>query len=57
MELGQGSVDLKTVFDNLQKIDFKKWAIVELDGLPVKNRTPSESGEISKAFLKDEIGF
>ena len=57
MELGQGSVDLKTVFDNLQKIDLKKWAIVELDGLPVKNRTPSESGEISKAFLKDEIGF
>ena len=57
VELGQGNVNLKAVFNNLQKINFKKWAIVELDGVPVKNRTPKESGEISKAFLKDKIGF
>jgi inosose dehydratase len=57
VELGQGNVDLKAVFDNLQKINFKKWAIVELDGVPVKDRTPKQSGEISKAFLKDKIGF
>ncbi len=57
VELGQGNVDLKAVFDNLQKINFKKWAIVELDGVPVKTRTPKESGEISKAFLKNNIGF
>jgi inosose dehydratase len=57
VELGQGNVDLKGVFDNLQKINFKKWAIVELDGVPVKTRTPKESGEISKSFLKDKVGF
>jgi inosose dehydratase len=57
VELGQGNVDLKAVFENLQKINFKKWAIVELDGVPVKDRTPKESGEISKAFLRDKIGF
>ena len=57
VELGQGNVNLKAVFDNLQKINFKKWAIVELDGVPVKNRTPKESGEISKVFLRDKIGF
>lgn len=57
VELGQGNVDLKAVFNNLQKINFKKWAIVELDGVPVKNRTPKESGEISRTFLKDKIGF
>ncbi len=57
VELGQGNVDLKAIFDNLQKINFKKWAIVELDGVPVKTRTPKESGEISKAFLRDKIGF
>lgn len=57
VELGQGNVDLKAVFDNLQKINFKKWAIVELDGVPVKTRSPKESGEISKAFLRDKIGF
>jgi inosose dehydratase len=57
VELGQGNVDLKAVFENLQKINFTKWAIVELDGVPVQNRTPKQSGEISKAFLKDKIGF
>ncbi|MES2521013.1 MAG: sugar phosphate isomerase/epimerase [Bacteroidota bacterium] len=57
VELGQGNVDLKAVFDNLQRINFKNWAIVELDGVPVKTRTPKESAEISKAFLKDKIGF
>jgi inosose dehydratase len=57
VELGQGNVDLKAVFVNLQKINFKKWAIVELDGVPVQNRTPKQSGEISKAFLRDKIGF
>jgi inosose dehydratase len=57
VELGQGNVDLKAVFDNLQKINFKKWAIVELDGVPVQNRTPKQSGEISKTFLSDKIGF
>ena len=57
VELGQGNVDLKAVFNNLRKINFTKWAIVELDGVPVQNRTPKQSGEISKAFLKDKIGF
>jgi inosose dehydratase len=57
VELGQGNVDLKSVFDNLQKINFTKWAIVELDGVPVQNRTPKQSGEISKTFLRDKIGF
>ena len=57
VELGQGKVDLKAVFDNLQKINFKKWAIVELDGVPEKTRTPLQSAEISQAFLRDSIGF
>jgi inosose dehydratase len=57
VELGQGNVDLNAVFDNLQKINFRKWAIVELDGVPVQNRTPKQSGEISKVFLRDKIGF
>jgi len=57
VELGQGNVDLKAVFDNLEKIKYKKWAIVELDGVPEKTRTPLQSAEISKAFLKDTIGF
>jgi inosose dehydratase len=57
VELGQGNVNLKGVFENLAKINFKKWAIVELDGVPDKSRTPKQCGEISKAFLMDKIGF
>ena len=36
VELGQGNVSLKGVFENLAKINFKKWGIVELDGVPDK---------------------
>ncbi len=57
VELGQGNVDLKAVFNNLEKIKYKKWAIVELDGVPEKTRTPLQSAEISKTYLKDTIGF
>jgi inosose dehydratase len=57
VELGQGNVNLKGVFDNLAKIKFNKWGIVELDGVPDKTRTPKQCGEISKAFLIDKIGF
>ena len=57
VELGQGNVNMKGVFDNLAKIKFQKWGIVELDGVPDKTRTPKQCGEISKAFLKDKIGF
>ena len=57
VELGQGNVNMKGVFDNLAKIKFQEWGIVELDGVPDKTRTPKQCGEISKAFLKDKIGF
>jgi inosose dehydratase len=57
VELGQGNVNMKGVFDSLAKIKFNKWGIVELDGVPDKTRTPKQCGEISKAFLVDKIGF
>lgn len=57
VELGNGNVNLPGVFDALAKIKFKNWAIVELDGVPDKSRSPIQCAEISKAFLKDKIGF
>jgi len=52
-ELGQGTVDFPAVFSALQKIRFRGWAIVELDGEQSGVvRTPKQSAEMSKQYLK-----
>jgi inosose dehydratase len=40
------------VFAVLAAVKFDGWAIVELDEVPDKARTPKESGEISKRYLR-----
>src|SRR5947208_2723827 len=55
VELGRGRVDLPAVFESLHKINFRGWAIVELDAVPDKNRTPKECGEISKKYLEEKL--
>ena len=57
VELGQGKVNLEEVFKNMEKIKFSGWAIVELDGVPDKSKTPKECGEISKNFLSSTVGY
>jgi len=52
VELGQGNVDLPAVFAALEKIKFRGWGIIELDGVPDKEKTPLQCGEITKAYLK-----
>jgi inosose dehydratase len=56
VELGRGSVDLRSVFAALRKVHFRGWAIVELDDVPDKSRSPKESAEISKKYLADKLG-
>lgn len=56
IELGRGRVDLPAVFESLHKVNFRGWAIVELDAVPDKNRTPKESAEISKKYLEEKLG-
>jgi len=56
VELGRGRVDLPSVFAALDKVKFHGWAIVELDRVPDKSRTPKESAIISKAYLEQKIG-
>jgi inosose dehydratase len=51
VELGQGNVNVKGVFEALRKIGFKGWCVVELDGVPSPERTPYQCAEISKRFL------
>ncbi len=57
VELGRGKVDLISVFKNMEKIKFDGWAIVELDGVPDPANTPKQCGEISRAFLDQQVGY
>lgn len=57
VELGQGRVDIPAVFAALHKTNFHGWAIVELDRVPDKSKTPRESAMISKTYLADKIGL
>ncbi|PYT91069.1 MAG: xylose isomerase [Acidobacteria bacterium] len=56
VELGRGRVDLPAVLAALHKVNFRGWAIVELDVVPDKSRTPKESGAISKKYLQEKLG-
>jgi inosose dehydratase len=56
VELGRGNVDLPAVFNALHNVNFRGWAIVELDAVPDKTRTPKESGAISKKYLEEKLG-
>ena len=55
VELGRGKVNLPAVVQTLEKYHFSGWAIVELDRVPDKGRTPKESAEINKKYLEDAL--
>src|SRR5947209_3018514 len=57
VELGRGRVDLPAVFAALKEIKFRGWAVVELDSVPDKSRTPKECAQISKKYLEDKLGM
>jgi inosose dehydratase len=56
VELGRGRVNLPAVFTALDQVAFSGWAVVELDRVPDKSRTPKESAIISKNYLEQKIG-
>ena len=55
VELGRGRVDLPAVVHALKKYDFKGWAVVELDRVPEKSRTPKESALINRTYLENTL--
>ena len=57
VELGRGQVDLPAVFDALHRVNFRGWAVVELDGETDPARTPKESAAISKKYLEERLGL
>ena len=56
VELGRGKVNFPAVFDALHKVNFRGWAIVELDAVPDKARAPKESDATSKKYLEEKLG-
>ena len=57
VELGRGKVDLPAIFTALHNVNFRGWAVVELDSVPDKSRTPKESAVISKQYLEKRLGL
>ena len=57
VELGRGRVDLHAIFAALKEINFRGWAVVELDSVTDKARTPKESALISRKYLEEKLGM
>src|SRR5882724_9042332 len=57
VELGRGKVDLPAVFAALKDVKFRGWAVIELDSVPDKSRTPKECAQINKKYVEDKLGM
>jgi len=57
VELGHGLVDVPAVFESLQKIKFRGWAIVELDEVPPNAHSPKEAAAANKEYLHEKLGL
>jgi len=57
VELGRGRVDLPGVFNALKRVKYRGWAVVELDAVPEKARTPKECAQISRSYLEEKLGY
>jgi inosose dehydratase len=55
VELGRGRVNLPAVLAALDEINFRGWAVVELDAVPDKARTPKESALIAKKYIEEKL--
>jgi inosose dehydratase len=57
VELGRGRVNLPAVVTALDRNNFSGWAVVELDRVPDKTRTPKDSALINKQYLENKLGL
>lgn len=57
VELGQGRVNVPAVFEALNKIKFKGWAVVELDGVPDPEKSPLVCAEINKKYIVETLKY
>jgi inosose dehydratase len=57
VELGRGLVDVPAVFDSLNKVGFRGWAVVELDEVPENAHSPKEAAAANKEYLQEKLGL
>ncbi|WP_461068738.1 sugar phosphate isomerase/epimerase family protein [Spirosoma horti] len=57
VELGRGNVDVPAVFKALDEIKFKGWGIIELDGIPEKDKTAAQCAQINKDYLTKTLHY
>jgi inosose dehydratase len=57
VELGQGRVDVPAVFAALEKVKFKGWGVIELDGVPDPEKSPSLCAEINKKYITEVLKY
>ncbi|KAA6439463.1 TIM barrel protein [Dyadobacter flavalbus] len=57
VELGEGRVNVPAVFAALDKIRFKGWAVVELDGVPDPEKSPLACAEINKKYITEVLKY
>lgn len=55
VELGRGRVHLPAVFNALKDVKFRGWAVIELDSVPDKSRTPKECAQINRKYVEDAL--
>ncbi len=55
VELGRGRVNLPAVFTALKEVQFRGWAIIELDSVPDKSGTPKASALMSKKYVEEKL--
>lgn len=57
VELGHGLVDVPAVFESLTKINFRGWAVVELDEVPANVHSAKEAAAANKEYLQEKLGL
>jgi inosose dehydratase len=57
VELGQGRVDVPAVFAALEKVKFKGWGVIELDGVPDPEKSPLLCAEINKKYVTEVLKY
>jgi len=57
VELGRGKVDLQAVIRALKGINYRGWAVIELDAVPDKSGTPKQSAIVNKQYAQEKLGL
>ena len=55
VELGRGNVDVAAVFKAIDKIKFKGWGVIELDGVPENVKTPLSCATTNQEYIVNTL--